>query len=367
MSLTPETITQLLSLLEPLMSNEKERSSLLHQAFGTNAPVLRHIDCSGSLATFIPEMLRKLISHGEVAPGKQALWALLEAVREIRGDDIKERIDKLKPVINSPAKLMVDKVSIINHKEVEQIVEIENLDSSVINPELVKLVNLALTTANESYKNSQLSEEQKEEFESLKEKIKSIKVIDEQLTGIAIQARHLVHEMMQFLESELARTRSLAADSEKGLMQLNSSEELENTIKIQHYESLIKNAKIFTIKLEYGKEAANWLNQNLTKLAQIAAKVALDRCPEIKNQASPKQIDDFCSTVELYLDCISHCCSWGRYNSLDFPEIPLIFEISVYKLAFNFVKEQIPTHLSNAAIEQLQDYIDYLIKRLPYY
>ncbi len=366
MSLKPETIKELISLLEPLMSNEKERSSLLHQAFGTNAPVVRHIDCSGSVATFIPEMVHKLISHSEIAPGKQALWALLEAVRENVGNDIKERIDKLRPLINSSEKSIVY-TNIIHQKEVESVGEIEYLKSYSLNPELVKLVNVALKAANENHRRGQLSEKQKEEFEYLQEQIKSIEKIEEKLTEIENKARQLVSEMMQFLESELAQTRSLATDAEQGLTRLDSNQVLDNTIKIQYYESLIKNARKFTIKLEYGKEAANWLNQNLIQLAQIAGKFALDRYPEVKNQANQKDIDDFCLTIELYLECISHCCSWGRYNSLDFPEIPLVLDISLYEIAFNIVKEQIPTHLSNAAIEQLQDYTDYLINRLPYH
>lgn len=366
MSLNREIIKELIFLLEPLMSNEKDRSSLLHQAFGTNATILRQIDCSGSIATFIPEMVRKLISHSEVAPSKQALWALLEVVRENVGDDIKERIDKLKPLINLPAKSIVD-INFINKIEVEQIGEIKILESSVLNPELINLINLALKTAHDNYKNGHLKDEQKEEFESLKEEIKTLKLIEKQLANIENKAHHLIGEMMHFLELELANTRSIAANAEKGLIQLDSSEESENTIKIKHYESLIKNVRKFTTKLENGKEAANWLNQNLTQLAQVAGKVALDRCSDIKNQASQKQMDDFCSTIELYLECISHCCSWGRYNSLDFPDIPLILDISIYEIAFNIVKEQIPTHLSNAAIEQIQDYTDYLIKRLPYH
>lgn len=66
MSLNSEIQAELLFILAPLMSNEKKRSSLLHQAFGINAPVLQQIDCSGSTATFIPQMLQKLASYSEV-------------------------------------------------------------------------------------------------------------------------------------------------------------------------------------------------------------------------------------------------------------------------------------------------------------
>lgn len=366
MSLNSEIQAELLFILAPLMSNEKERSSLLHQAFGINAPVLQQIDCSGSTVTFIPQMLQKLVSHNEVAPGKQALWALLEVVREYVGHNIKERIDKLEPLINSLAKLEVNVVS-ISQKHTEHLVEVEKLKSSVLNTEFVNLVNLALQTASETYKSGQLPEKQQEEFNYLKEKVNLIKTIEQQLAEVEIKAQNLIQGMMRYLESELAETRLLATNSEKKLIQLSASEKIESQTKIQYYEDLIKTAKKFTSMLEVGKEAANWLNQNLSQLAIAVGKVALNRRPEIKQQATQKQVDDFYLTIELYLECISQCCSWGRYNCLDFPEIPLVLDISIYEIAFKLVKEQIPTYLSNAAIQQIKDYTDYLINRLPYY
>lgn len=290
----------------------------------------------------------------------------MEVIHERVGYDLKERIDKLKPLINLPTKLEVNVVS-ISQKQAEHIVEVEKLKSSVLNIEFVNLINLALQTANESYKSGQLPEKQQEEFNFLKEQINLIKTIELQLVEVEIKAQHLIQGMMHFLESELAKNRLLAAESEKKLIQLSSNEKIEEQTKIQYYEDLIKTARKFTNKLEVGKEAANWLNQNLTQLATAVGKVALNKCPEIKKRATQKQIDDFYLTIELYLECISQCCSWGRYNSLDFPEIPLVLDISVYEIAFNLVKAQIPTHLSDAAIEQIKDYTDYLINRLPYY
>ncbi|MEQ8380996.1 MAG: NACHT domain-containing protein [Coleofasciculus sp. A1-SPW-01] len=52
------------------------------------------------MATFIPEMVEKLADYGEIAPGKQPLWALLECVRSHSGIDRQQRIDKLRPRID---------------------------------------------------------------------------------------------------------------------------------------------------------------------------------------------------------------------------------------------------------------------------
>ena len=45
-------------------------------------------------------MVCKLADYGEVAPGRQALWALLEYVSSQAGVDVQQRIDKLRPLID---------------------------------------------------------------------------------------------------------------------------------------------------------------------------------------------------------------------------------------------------------------------------
>jgi predicted NACHT family NTPase len=82
------------------MEVEKDRHSILVSALGNDTPVLQRITWSGAVATFIPDMVCKLADYGEIAPGRQALWALLEYVRSQAGVDVRQRIDTLRPLID---------------------------------------------------------------------------------------------------------------------------------------------------------------------------------------------------------------------------------------------------------------------------
>ncbi|MEH1795587.1 hypothetical protein [Nostoc sp.] len=101
LKLEPDTINELVNLLRPFMEDERSRRPFLVLALGNDAPVLQHINWSGAVANFIPEMLCKVADYGEVAPGKQALWTLLEYVRSQVGVDVQQRIDNLCVVIQS--------------------------------------------------------------------------------------------------------------------------------------------------------------------------------------------------------------------------------------------------------------------------
>jgi predicted NACHT family NTPase len=101
--LDSNTIRELVELLSRDLEDERNRRSILLLALGNDVPVLQHITWSGAVATFIPDMVCKLADYGEVAPGRQALWALLEYVRSQAGVDVQQRIDKLRPLIDLQA------------------------------------------------------------------------------------------------------------------------------------------------------------------------------------------------------------------------------------------------------------------------
>jgi hypothetical protein len=98
--LDSNTIRELVEVLRRDMEDERNRRSILFLALGNHVPVLQQITWSGSVAIFIPDMVCKLADYGEVAPGRQALWALLEYVRSEAGVDVQQRIDKLRPLID---------------------------------------------------------------------------------------------------------------------------------------------------------------------------------------------------------------------------------------------------------------------------
>jgi hypothetical protein len=99
-NLDSKNFNELVELLRPFMEDETSRRSCLVLALGNNIPVLQRITWGGSVATFIPHMVCRLIDYGEVAPSRQALWVLLEYVRSQAGVDVAQRIDKLRPLID---------------------------------------------------------------------------------------------------------------------------------------------------------------------------------------------------------------------------------------------------------------------------
>ncbi|MCC5633168.1 hypothetical protein LC613_37305 [Nostoc sphaeroides CHAB 2801] len=112
--LEPHTINELVKLLRPFLEDERNRRPFLVLTLGNDAPVLQHISWSGAVAIFIPDMVCKLADYGEVAPGKQAIWALLEYVRSQVGVDVQQRIDNLRPLleVRLPSSTATDTTSI---------------------------------------------------------------------------------------------------------------------------------------------------------------------------------------------------------------------------------------------------------------
>jgi hypothetical protein len=99
-TLDTPTQQELVALLTPLLDREDDRRPLLAFALGTHCPVLGRISWRGGAEPFILQVVGELARFGEIEPGKQALWKLLETVRERVGLDRQARIDALEPVIN---------------------------------------------------------------------------------------------------------------------------------------------------------------------------------------------------------------------------------------------------------------------------
>ena len=96
-NLDSSTINELVEILRPFLESERERQSFLIAGLGTGTPVLQHIDWGGSVATFAPQILRKLADYG----GKQLLCQILEYARSQVGIDKQQRIDKILASISS--------------------------------------------------------------------------------------------------------------------------------------------------------------------------------------------------------------------------------------------------------------------------
>jgi hypothetical protein len=94
MTISGAIIQKLLLLLRPHLQDDMERKGYLIRALGTRADELNLI-WNQPVNTFVPNMVHKLVVFGEITPGKPALCALLEVMREDGGVGFQSSIDEL--------------------------------------------------------------------------------------------------------------------------------------------------------------------------------------------------------------------------------------------------------------------------------
>lgn len=87
------------------MEEEKQRRAYLIRALGTDAPVLHRLEWKMSVDVFITLMVTELAGSGEVTPGKPALCALLEVIREQVSPETYIHIDELIVEVQTQQKL----------------------------------------------------------------------------------------------------------------------------------------------------------------------------------------------------------------------------------------------------------------------
>lgn len=200
--------------------------------------------------------------------------------------------------------------------------------------------------------------------------------------GRANVADHDIHTLYKRYSETVIKQSEQARPREKE--ENNSSYNLHNLevelailLEIQRRDKLSKEhrrnieSKIiklrFKIEILYGQKASYKLTNNRSQLAEAAGFFALGQYPHIQKQATADKVDDFCFSLYQFLEQISHCLIWGRNNILDCPEIPLIFNDSIYKDAFLFIKKHLPDNLMTYEKELIHNYIDYVIEKLPSY
>ncbi|WP_291854464.1 SUMF1/EgtB/PvdO family nonheme iron enzyme [Accumulibacter sp.] len=97
------TQLELMSLLSPLFVRESGRRALLDQALGDACPVLRQFAWNGEAEPFVLRLISVLAESGEIEPGRQSLWQLLQFARERVAADLQPRIDALAAILDRPA------------------------------------------------------------------------------------------------------------------------------------------------------------------------------------------------------------------------------------------------------------------------
>ncbi len=104
-SLTSDMLTEITDLLSPILREREARRTRLAQALGPDNPLLGMFVYEGPTDVFVAHVVQRLIEYGELDNNKQALYQLLEAVRDKAwvGADKQRRINEILNTLSSPA------------------------------------------------------------------------------------------------------------------------------------------------------------------------------------------------------------------------------------------------------------------------
>lgn len=218
--------------------------------------------------------------------------------------------------------------------------------------EIIEFINSRLEALEELRKAGYLFDEQKNDLKSIKTRVNFLKEITHQIEDIAVNADQVLQDAIRILTTKL---RELDSYQEASLLEARSQICLKQQLDL--LEQLQKD-------LGDGKVLAYWLDSQIYQnFAEMIGQYSLEKYALVK--ASQKELEVFYLTVKHFLEQLIRCLKAGRTNSLDNLTIPLIFSADVYITAFEYLKTLIPNHLPNGGVEQLVEYTDYLITKIP--
>jgi hypothetical protein len=239
------------------------------------------------------------------------------------------------------------------------------LEPLKVNFEQVKEVNSDLEYVRSLELNGYLEEPQKSAFKKIKHEIHTLNDFSRKLERLHFETKALLTDSKMSL---IEKIKTLKTESEKALdpqSLINLAQEKEcreGELRILHE---------FMEELEASGEVAVWIENKAKVLAKRFGREALDSFPDIKNHVDDKSVGYFCYSLYQFLEQISHCLKWGRYDILDSPEIPLVLDFHVYEKAFYLIKENIdeslPLRFSQVGKRLMREYMDYAISQFSTY
>lgn len=219
----------------------------------------------------------------------------------------------------------------------------------------VEQINSRLKKLEEIHQVSQLSEQQRTEFNTLKSKVRGLRDIDRRLEDLAEASRQLLQRAIQELAAKL--------------QELNASQQnhlIEASTQICMQEQLDALTQ-FQLELEQGKEVADWLNRRIDNLTQTIGQEAFNTYPKIRDAATAKQIRIFYLSIRQFMERLIECLKSGDNDSLEMPKTPVVLDEKLYEVAFENLKTLLPERLPKEGIDQLDEYINHLLESLPTY
>lgn len=247
----------------------------------------------------------------------------------------------------------------------KQLTENHPLETLEINPDKIERVNSDLSFVENLQQKGYLDESQVTIFAKIKQEVHFLNEFNPKLEQLYLESKALLADARLSLAKKIEE---LKLSSEKTL-------DPENLLKLSQEkdcrEGELRILQDFMDELEDSNLVAAWINDRAKALAKKLGREALDSFPEIRHNLNDEDVGYFCFSIYQFLEQISHCLRWGRYEILDSPDIPLVLDHSVYEKAFFLIKEcienDLPKRFGQIGKGLVGEYIDYLISRLHTY
>ncbi|MBE9111622.1 toll/interleukin-1 receptor domain-containing protein [Nodosilinea sp. LEGE 07298] len=234
-----------------------------------------------------------------------------------------------------------------------------------INLDQLEIVNSDLSFVESLQQKGYLDESQGAKFARIKQEVHSLNKFNPKLDHLHDESKALLAGARSSLAKkveELKRNSEQTLDSEN-LLKLSQEKDCK--------EGELRILQNFMDELEDSSLVAAWINHRAKTLAKKIGREALESFPKIGHDLSDEDVGYFCFSIYQFLEQISHCLRWGRYDILDSPGIPLVLDRSVYEKAFSLIKEcienDLPKRFNQAGKRLAVEYIDYLMGSLKTY
>lgn len=233
------------------------------------------------------------------------------------------------------------------------------LEGGILDSAAVAAINVKLEIIKEISEAGYLPVIYQNELRQLKQRIQSLRRFNEDLRQLSEQGDQLIQSSIAAMQLQIDALKLVGRQFTQDAQTQSSQTELD----CQQREAQIFQS--FTNRLENTRLGADWIERNMEALIEYASSKVLEQFPNLN--ISEEVVDDFKFSLKQFLEQVNFCLYWGSSDILDDPNIPLVFGIEQYKVAFQAVKNRISKQLRTETFQEVQICLDYLIECLQFY
>jgi hypothetical protein len=226
---------------------------------------------------------------------------------------------------------------------------LENLETIEIDSDLINKVNQRLQLLESVYSRAEPSDMQKSQFKNIQTQVRVVNELSERVSTLSNEVTRLLQNVRNNLAGELQR------------LENEPSNPISDRNNIQ-----IELLKTFIMELDTERQAARWIILTTLQLKQTGINRALEKFPEVRDNATAKQLSDLDFSIGQYLEQIGQALELGDFSIFDNSEIPLAIPSKfLYVSIFEQIKEITEQRsLQPNIVSKIAECLDYVINSI---